>query len=364
MKRVAILHYWLTNYRGGEKVLEQLCELYPHADIFTHVLDRDALPTSLATRKIKTTFIQKLPNARKWYRYYLPLMPLATEQIDLRGYDLIISSESGPIKGVISDPEAVHICYCHTPMRYAWDMCHEYQDKIKFPFGLLGKFGMHYLRLWDRLGADRVDYFVANSSFVAKRIAKAYRRPSVVIPPPVDVDAFDHTQSREDFYLCVGELEAYKRVDLAIEAFNSLNKRLVIIGNGTEREALEKISGPNISLLGRQPDSVVAEHYARCKALIFPGVEDFGIVPVEAMAAGAPVVAYKRGGALDTVVEGVTGIFFPQPTQASLQDAVHKIEENIAGFDPEVIRQHAEKFGINRFRCEVRSFVASCDVTG
>ena len=330
--KVAIVHYWLINMRGGEKVLDAICELYPQADIFTHVCQHDNLSDTLKKHKIITSFIQKLPRATHWYQKYLPLMPMALEGLDLSGYDLVISSESGPAKGVIVPPTAVHICYCHTPMRYIWDMYHEYRAESGFITRLLMPLLTHYLRIWDVSTAARVDHFVANSSYVASRINKYYRREAKVIHPPVDVNAFTQSDESGDYYLMMGQLVSYKRVDLAVKAFNESGKKLIVIGDGEQMKSLKSIAADNVQLLGWQPFSVIREHYAKCRALVFPGMEDFGIVPLEAMASGRPVIAYRKGGAMETVVNGVTGSFFEEQTVEALNQAIEKFENNVSNF--------------------------------
>ena len=357
--KVAIVHYWLVNMRGGEKVVEALCEIFPEADIFTHVYDPAAVSETIRSRRVFTTFIQKLPRATRLYQLYLPLMPLALEQLDLRGYDLIISSESGPAKGVLVSPDALHVCYCHTPMRYVWDM---YQDYLKTA-GMVKRFLMrpvvHYLRLWDLATAGRVDYFIANSAHVAKRIRRHYNRASVVIHPPVDAEAFVTCErgACEDFYLMVGQLVSYKRCDLAVEAFNRMGKRLVIIGEGEQLSRLRKMAGPTISLRGRQPFAVIRDHYLRCRALIFPAEEDFGIVPVEAQMAGRPVIAFRKGGATETVVENETGLFFDRQEPEAAAEAVERFERAEAGFSREAIRRRAMRFETRAFREAFAAFL-------
>jgi glycosyltransferase involved in cell wall biosynthesis len=347
--KVAIIHYWLVGMRGGEKVLEALCEMYPQADIFTHVFVPEKISEIVKKHRIIPTFINGLPRAARMYKSYLPLMPLALEKLDLRGYDLVISSEAGPAKGVIAPPEALHVCYCHTPMRYIWNMYHDYYHSA----GGLTKLVMpplaHYLRIWDVTSAARVDSFVANSSTVARRIRRYYNAGSVVIHPPVDTGAFSIAPSSEleDYFLMAGELVSYKRPDLAVHAFNEMKLRLVVIGGGEMLEKIRRIAGPTVTVLGSQPFAVLKQHYARCRALIFPGEEDFGMVPVEAMASGRPVVAFSRGGATETVKEGISGVFFEEQTTSALSYAVKKL----AGmeFSSETIAAHADQFGRRQF---------------
>lgn len=351
--KVAIVHYWFVTRRGGEKVVEELASIFPQADLFTHVLDRSRLHKCLADKTITTTFISSLPWAKRFYQHYLPLMPLALEQLDLRDYDLVISSESGPAKGVITGPDTLHLCYCHTPMRYVWDMASDYLAACGPVKKALAAPGLHYLRLWDRLSADRVDHFVANSENVRRRILKHYRREATVIHPPVDTESYHLSAEQDDYYLLAGQLVGYKRADLAVRAFNDFGRRLVVIGEGEELRVLRSMAGTNVEFLGRQPDHILSRYYARCRALIFPGEEDFGMVPVEAMAAGRPVIALARGGALETVIEGETGIFFQDQTVDSLRAAVLRFEASDIGFDPQRIREHALTFGRERFRDEI-----------
>lgn len=326
--RVAIIHYWLVGMRGGEKVLEALCDIFPNADIFTHVYDPSAMSDKINSRNIKTTFIGSMPYARRMYKKYLPLMPLALEQLDLSEYDLVISSESGPAKGIIPSSSALHVCYCHSPMRYIWNMYNKYYESSGLVTRMMMPPMSHYLRTWDVATANRVDEFVSNSRTVSQRIKRYYRRDASIIHPPVDTTSFRpvHASEVEDYYLMVGELVSYKRPDLAVEAFNRTKRKLVVIGGGEMLESLKKIAGPTVTLLGSQPFDVLKYHYARCKALIFPGEEDFGIVPVEAMASGRPVIAYGRGGATETVISGKTGVFFHEQTVDDLIDAIERIE--------------------------------------
>lgn len=355
--KVAIVHYWLVTMRGGEKVVEAVCELFPQADIFTHVYDPSAVSPTIRQHKVTTTFIQKLPLAGKKYQSYLPLMPLALEQLDLRAYDLIISSESGPAKGVITRPDATHICYCHTPMRYVWDMYLDYRKSAGTLKKLLMLPLIHYLKMWDYVSAGRVDYFIANSRFVAERIAKHYRCPAEVIHPPVATADFEPSPGHEDFYLVMGQLVGYKRVDIAVEAFNRLGRRLVIIGEGEALAEVKRMAGPKVEVLGWQPFTVIRDHLARCRALVFPGEEDFGIVPVEAMACGKPVIAYQAGGALETVINGETGLFFGQQTSDSLIDAVQRFESAESAFDAQRIAGHARMFDKEIFKKKITGFI-------
>ena len=354
--RVALIHYWLVTWRGGEHVLKAITNLFPDADIYTHVADPDLLAKNLPGRRVKTTFIARLPFAKRLYQNYLPLMPLALEQLDLRQYDLIISSESGPAKGVIVSPHATHICYCHSPMRYVWDRYYDYRAQTRLPARMAMTPLLHSLRMWDQLSAQRVDHFVANSQFVSARIKKYYRRESEVIHPPVAVSSFVASQDTDGFYLWVGQLVAYKRPDLAVEAFNALEKPLIMIGEGPLLPRLRRAAKSNIRFLGRQPFNVIVDHYRRCRALVFPGIEDFGIVPIEAMSSGKPVIAFNYGGARETIIDGVTGVLFSQQTANSVIDAVRSFELN-DNFDANALRDHANNFSDSVFEANFRSMV-------
>jgi glycosyltransferase involved in cell wall biosynthesis len=355
--KVAIIHYWLVGMRGGEKVIEALCEMYPQADIFTHVYVPESVSDRIRQHKVIPTFINALPRAAKMYKTYLPLMPLALEQLDLRGYDLIISSESGPSKGIIPSSDALHVCYCHTPMRYIWNMYHDYRNSA----GRLARLMMppltHYLRMWDVTSAARVDSFVANSATVARRIHRYYGANSVVIHPPVDTDAYSIAAASElgDYYLMAGELVSYKRPDLAVRAFNEMNLKLVVIGGGEMLDEIRRLAGPTVTVLGTQPFDVLKQHYARCRALIFPGEEDFGMVPVEAMASGRPVVAFGRGGATETVANGISGVFFAEQTAGAISSAVRSLAD--MEIDSAKIAAHARQFGRDQFFQKMRMHI-------
>lgn len=355
--RVAIIHYWLVGMRGGEKVVEALCRMFPEADLFTHVYRPEAVSEIIRSRRVEQSFIGSLPFPAKLYKNYLPLMPMALEQLDLRGYDLIISSESGPAKGIVPPPNSLHICYCHSPMRYVWNMYHDYRRSTGVMKRVLMMPAAHYVRSWDALSAQRVDHFVANSQTVAQRIARYYRRDAQVIPPPVAVEDFyiDAQAGRSETYLMAGELVAYKRPDLAVEAFNAMGRKLVVVGGGEMLTEIQRIAGPTITVLGPQPFAELRRLYAECAALIFPGEEDFGIVPVEAMASGRPVLAYGRGGATETVVDGVTGLFFHEQTVAAIVDGVSRLERMT--IDPQAIRRLSERFATPVFERKMRAFI-------
>ncbi len=356
--KVAIVHYWLVGMRGGEKVIEALCEMFPQADLFTHVYVPGAISPTINKHRVRTSFISRLPRAATRYQSYLPLMPMALEQLDLRGYDLILSSESGPSKGIIPPAGALHLCYCHSPMRYIWNMFHDYRERSGPVTRLLMPPLSHYLRTWDAISATRVHHFAANSRTVARRLGTYYRRDATVIHPPVDTRAFAPVSDDErgDFYLMAGELVAYKRPDLAVEAFNRMRKPLVVAGGGEMLGRLRTLAGPTVSVLGPQSFDSLRSLYARCQALVFPGEEDFGIVPVEAMASGRPVIAFRRGGATETVVDGRTGLFFDVQDPEAIAEAVACCERTT--FDPALITAHARQFGADVFKASMGRFVA------
>ena len=354
--KTALLHYWLTNMRGGEKVLAALGEMFPDADIFTHAYISENVP-EFSRFNVSESFIARLPFGRKHPQAYLPLMPAATRALKFDGYDLIISSESGPIKGIRKPSGVRHICYCHTPMRYLWDMHDEYYQSAGFGGKLAMKFFTGYLRKEDLKSAEAVDEFVANSAFVAERIKRIYGRDSVVIHPPVDVDFFAGEAALPEpfpfepksYYLYAGELRDYKRPDLAVEACLKMKRNLVVVGNGKMREALARLVGGNgnIVLLGRVSDDDLRAIYSNARALLFPGIEDFGIVPVEAQSAGVPVIAFGAGGALETVADGVTGCFFKKDTLESVCEAVERFESY--SWSADACRNQARRFSNDKF---------------
>lgn len=364
--RVAIVHYWFLGQGGGEKVVEVLAEMFPQADLYCLVADPATMTPRLRAHRLTTSFLQRIPGSRRWYRHLLALHPFALEQLDLSGYDLILSSESGPAKGVISHTNTCHICYCHSPMRYLWDLYPDYRrglrGLVKTSFSLTA----HYLRIWDLASAARVDHFVANSQNVASRIRKHYRRDAHIIYPPVDVSAGQISDSIDEYYLVVSRLIDYKRVDLAIQACNQLKRPLRIIGDGDQYKRLRTLAGNTVEFLGRANDETVRENFAHCRALIFPGEEDFGIVPVEAQSYGRPVIAYGRGGALESVAgmsdkgscpETSTGMFFTERTPESLAQAILTFESVETRLSRRLIRSSVQRFSIPRFKCEMYDLI-------
>lgn len=358
MTKIAIAHDWLTNMGGAEKVVINFKQIYEEAPIYTISYNEKNLDKELRNIDVRTSFIQKLPKGHKKHQMYLPFMPTAWEQFDFNDYDVVLSSSSSCAKGIITSPDTVHICYCHSPMRYAWEFYNEYMErenlgKLK---KLLIKYIMNYIRIWDRASADRVDYYIANSKNVAKRIYKHYGIEADVIHPPVKGSYFNISDIDEDYFLIVSRLVPYKRVDLAVEVFNELGLPLVVIGGGSQLEYLKSIAKPNVKIMGRQPDEVIKEHYAKCRAFIFPGEEDFGITPLEAQASGRPVIAYGKGGALETVVEDKTGLFFDEQTKESLKSAILKFEDMT--WNKNEIREHALTFDEEIFKEKIRKYVA------
>jgi glycosyltransferase involved in cell wall biosynthesis len=356
--KVALVHDYLNQMGGAERVVMAFHEMFPNAPIYTSIYDPQRVDPAFRSMDIRTSFMQKFPGVTKHHQPYLPFYPIAMEQLDLRGYDLVLSSSSAFAKGVITRPETVHICYCHTPMRWCWNY-DEYVEREH-----LGKiarsilpFLITQLRVWDQTSAARVDHFIANSPIVAERIRKYYRRDAVYIPPPVDASRFpfDPALQPDDYFLILSRLVPYKRIDLAIQACNQLQLPLAIIGTGRDLEQLKRLAGPTIRFLGRLSDEQVVHYYTHCRAFIFPGEEDFGITPLEAQACGRPVIAYGAGGALASVIDGVTGSFFHEPTVDSLATVLATFDER--RFNPSIIHNHALEFDTPRFQRRILQFV-------
>ena len=353
--RAAIVHYWLLDMRGGEKVLEALCRLLPDADIFTPFYDPESISPAIGAHRITSSFLQPL---RRYHRSLLPLMPMALENFDLRGYDLIVSSESGPAKGVIVPSAARHVCYCHTPMRYLWELYPAYRNEwthSRVKRALMTPLA-HYLRLWDYASSARVDEFVANSENVRRRILKTYRREARVIFPPVAVETF-YSKPSEDYYLIVSELVKYKCIDAAVRVFSLSGRRLKIAGDGPEFAALKKLAAPNIEFCGRVTDRELLELYARCRAFLMPGEEDFGITAVEALASGKPVIALARGGALETV-PCTGGLLYTQQTDDALRTAIEQWDSFEQNIDPKALQTWAAKFSEANFAANMRTMLS------
>ena len=356
--KVALVCEWLITYAGSEKVAEAILEVFPEADVYAVV---DFLPEKdrawLQGKQVHTTFIQKLPGAKKHYKSYLPFMPLAIEQLDMSGYDLVISSSHAVAKGILTGPDQLHISYVHSPIRYAWDLTHQYLREANLLSGVkswLARLILHYMRIWDTRTGNGVDAFVANSAFIARRIRKVYGREAEVIHPPVDVESFTCCEAKEDYYLTASRLVPYKRVKLIVEAFNAMpDKKLVVIGDGPDYQGIKAIAGDNIELMGYQPDEVLKEKMQHAKAFVFAAEEDFGITPVEAQACGTPVIAYGKGGATETIREE-TGLFFPEQSAEAIQAAVQAFEAR--RYLPSKCRQNAERFSADRFRKEFGDF--------
>lgn len=364
--KVAIIHDWLTLKGGAEACVDQFLRLYPQADLFCMV---DFLPEAergfLGQHRITTSFIQRLPGAKNHYRSYLPMMPIAVEQLDVTGYDLVISSSAAVAKGVITGPDQVHIAYTHSPIRYAWDLQHQYLAEAGMVSGLkslIARTILHYIRLWDSRTANGVDHFIANSHFIARRIRKAYGRKADVIYPPVDIERFTRSDTREDFYVTMSRMVPYKRIPLIVEAFTKMPDRsLIVIGDGPEMPGVQAAAGSNVTIMGKQSDEVVVDHLQRAKAFLFAAEEDFGIAPVEAQACGTPVVAYGKGGALETVrgrdAEGQTGVFFQEQTVDAIVRAVEHLDKRLPAISPAACRANAERFSTARFCHEFSAFV-------
>jgi glycosyltransferase involved in cell wall biosynthesis len=405
--KVALVHDYLIRFGGAERVFLSLRKIFPKAEIFTLLYDQEKMSQYFSDAKIHTSFLQKFPKFwRQRQKYLLPFIPMAPETFDLRDFDLVISSSNSFVKGIITRPQAIHICYCHSPMRFGWDAYASYikEQRKGFLTNAIIRLMMHYVRMWDKSAANRVDYFIANSKTTAARIKKFYGRGSKVIYPPVDIGTKQvlsasakipsadfcscgllarptsskegvghHTCSQSDvaestlphsqnqiineYFLIVSQLTPYKRIDLAIDAFNKLELPLVIIGQGPEKKRLQKMANKNIKFLGWQADEAVKQYLQNCTAFIFPGEDDFGIAPVEAMSFGKPVLAYRKGGATETVLEGITGEFFDDPVSEALADGIRRLRMNLNNYSPLLIRKRAEKFSPERFERAIKEFV-------
>jgi len=359
--KIAIVHYWLVNMRGGEKVIEALLEMFPGADIFTHVYEPKAISSIISRSRVFTSRINRLPFAKKLYQLYMPLMPNALMDFNLQDYDLVISSEAGPAKGVVPNPNAYHICYCHSPMRYLWDMYHEYFRGTNPLVRFFMKRLIPSLRIWDITSANLVDCFIANSAYVAKRISHYYNRQAMVIHPPVDIEKFlSIERTPKDFYLFFGQLTGYKRADIAIEACIKSGRKLVVAGAGAKKKNIRQYEKTGlVTFMGRVCDEDISNLFASAKALLFPGIEDFGIIPVEAQAAGCPVIAYRDGGALETVKENVTGLFFDEQTPQALIAAMDHFERNEVTFTSrEVFKEYVQQFSRAAFIEQIQKILA------
>jgi glycosyltransferase involved in cell wall biosynthesis len=354
--RIAVVHDYFTQQGGAEKVAEVIYNMMPDADLFATVAFPDIMPESLRDVPVHTSWMQRLPLIRKYYRLYFPLYPFAIGSFKLAKYDLVISSSSSYVKGVRASPDALHVCYCHTPMRWVWSF-DSYSARETFGSGVKAVLRaiIHSLRIWDEGAARQPDHFIANSKVVAARIQRAYGRYAEVIEPPIDIERFKLSLHEGEYYIVLARLISYKRIDLAVEAFTRLGKRLVVIGDGPALKDLKKIAGPTIEFVGRASDEAVELHVSRCKALIFPGEEDFGMAPLEVAAVGRPTIGFRGGGAVETIVENETGVFFDKQTVESLIDAVGRFESKT--WSPLVMRKHAEKFSVEGFQSRLENFL-------
>jgi glycosyltransferase involved in cell wall biosynthesis len=361
--KTAIVHEWLVNYAGSERCVESFTNIWQDAPVFALVdfLNEEERKIILKGRKAQTSFIQKLPLAKTHHRKYLPLFPLAIEQFDLNNYDLVLSSSHAVAKGVLTNSDQLHICYCYTPMRYAWDLYHIYLKEAGLLTGISGlaaKMILHKLRTWDIISSNRVDHFVAISNHISKRIKKTYNRDSVVIYPPVDVHLFECNPDKEDFYLTASRMVSYKRIDIIVDAFNTMpDKKLVVIGNGPEMKKIKSKAGKNIEILGYQEFDILKTYMQKAKAFIFAAEEDFGIIVVEAMACGTPVIAFNKGGASETVNDNKVGVLFEKQLPGSIKEAVLKFEAVQDKFDPSFIRTHSLQYGRNIFEEKIKTFI-------
>ena len=355
--KIAVVHDYFTQMGGAEKVAEELYGMLPGADLFTTVALPDKMPPTLRDVPIHTSWMQKLPFMSKLYRLYFPLYPVAVRSLDLEEYDLVFSSSSGYAKGVRSHPNAIHVCYCHTPMRWVWSF-DSYSSRESFSKGLRRLLSalIHGLRVWDTGASRQPDHFIANSQTVADRIWHVYGRAAEVIAPPIDVNRFQLSTVQGDYYIILARLVPYKRIDLAVSAFTQMNKRLIVLGSGPDMDSLKALAGPTIEFKGRVSDAVVETYVSECRALVFPGEEDFGMAPLEVASAGRPTIAYRAGGAAETVLDGSTGVFFEEQTVASLVDAVERFERQ-SMWEPAAIRQYAEGFSREVFHRRIANFL-------
>lgn len=358
----ALVHDWFSVYAGAEKCVESFTNIWDDFEVYSLIdflsdADRE---TILKGKKANTSFVQNLPKAKTKYRNYLPLFPLAIEQFDLSGYDVILSSSHAVAKGVLTNANQLHISYVHTPIRYAWDLYHQYLRESGLDKGLKGKLAkyfLHKIRIWDMSTINRVDHYIANSHYIARRIKKVYGKESTVIYPPVDVEKFEMREQKEEFYMTASRMVPYKKIDMIVEAFSKTDKKLVVIGTGPDMEKIKAKAGNNIELMGYQSDAVMIDMMQRAKAFVFAAEEDFGITPVEAQACGTPIICLGQGGTKETVIDGITGVHFMEQTVQALGEAVERFEKHHDSFDPQKIRENAMRFSKERFEREIKAFV-------
>ncbi len=363
---IGIVADWLVTYAGSEKVIKEFIDVFPSSELYS-VVDflSDSNRELFSGKKAKTTFIQKMPFAKSKYQKYLPLMPLAIEQLDMSGHDVILSSSHAVAKGILTGPDQLHISYVHSPIRYAWDLQHQYLRESGLSEGLKGfiaKYLLHKIRIWDYRTANGVDHFIANSKFISRRIHKVYGRSSDVIYPPVDVNNFTLNENKDNYYFTASRLVPYKRIDLIVDAFNEMpEKKLVVVGDGSEMDKIKSKAKGNIEILGYQPNNIMQKHMQNAKAFVFAAEEDFGITPVEAQACGTPVIAFGKGGVLETIIpegnQNPTGVFFDKQEPGSIIESVNKFESMQDLFEPTECRRNAEKFSEERFRTEINTYI-------
>lgn len=354
--KIAIVCDWLTVFAGAERVVYEMHQLFPDAPIYTTLYNRKACP-AFKNAEVRESYLKWIPGARSFHRLLLPQMPLSFERMDLRDFDIILSSSHSAAKGIITQPKTLHISYCHSPMRYVWDHSHDYQKGFRSfsPLRFFYKPMLHRIRMWDRVAAERVDEFLTNSAYVGERIQKYYHRESTVIAPPVDLSFFEPSSEKGEAYVAVGRLIPYKRFDLVVEACKKMKRTLTIVGEGPELGRLKKMASVDVQFLGKISDEDLRVVYQKAKALIFPQLEDFGIVPLEAMASGTPVIAYGKGGALETVKDGISGLFFEEQTVESLMAAMKRFEKK--KWNADTVAASVSEFSVARFRSELRHFM-------